>query len=216
MTSLSPLAPLAGAAATWRPLVALEGPSGSGKSTLLPLVSERLLARSIIHTLIANNAVEPWAPLIRNLANEEGRPLSLAYATAAARAQIRETTLDGMLVVSDRFVLSTLVYQVYAGIDLDTVYAINEPLLFKTTTIILEVDELTLEARRHARLAAGSDRFKRLMSISEELRLYSEAAKALETRRHKVVRISADIAPDILAEQIAELIVLEVIRGNDY
>jgi hypothetical protein len=47
------------------------------------------------------------------------------------------------------------------------------------------------------------------MSITEELHLYQQATEALEVRGHNVHRLSAHLDPDILADQITKLIMIE-------
>lgn len=185
----------------WRPLFALEGPSGSGKSTLLSHVGVILSKLKMAHTIVSNNGVGDWEPVIRGLANSKTQALTLAFATAAARSHIRETVTDGF-VVSDRFVLSGLVCQVYAGIHIDTIYAINRPLLAGVTTILLEIGEDELKKRRQARGLADTDWYKQSMTVSEELHLYTSAAEKLQAAGHRIIRLPASNDPEALAQRV--------------
>ena len=155
-------------------VLAIDGPSGIGKSSIIAPVIENLHSQGVSATPFSNNESTPFAAAIRELAAGSHRPLSLALATAAARAFLLEMNTDKLL-VSDRHILSTLVYQVLDGVSLDYLRAINEPFISSTHFILLEVSATTLSARRAARAGRGSDRFKKALTAEREIELYHNA-----------------------------------------
>ncbi|WP_456748543.1 AAA family ATPase [Bradyrhizobium sp. USDA 4354] len=185
----------------WFPIVALEGPSGIGKSTLLHLISDRLLRENIAFDRCSNNDSGRWSTVIRDLANAPARPLTLALATAAARAELRESAQRPQL--CDRFVVSTLVYQRFAGLPFDYLYAANRPLLAGAVTFVLQLDAPALDARRCSR-PRKSDWFKDRLQIDEEIALYDEAAAVLTANGHDVRAVDASVDETTIAQQLAD------------
>jgi thymidylate kinase len=186
--------------ATWHPIVALEGPSGVGKSTLLNLVSDNLLRKGVSFDRCSNNDSGRWKPVIRGLAGVAGRPLSLALATAAARAELREAARRPQL--CDRFVVSTLVYQRFAGVPMDYLYSANRPMLAGSVTFVLRIDAEALAARRCDRIRR-SDWFKDRLGVREEIDLYDEAAALLRDKGHDVRALDASLDIGILSQRLS-------------
>lgn len=186
--------------ASWFPIVALEGPSGIGKSTLLHLISDHLIRDGIRFEQCSNNDSGRWSTVIRELASAPNRPLTLALATAAARGELREGALRPQL--CDRFVISTLVYQHFAGLPLEYLYATNRPLLAASVTFVLRLDAEALLARRSSR-ARKPDWFKERLGVGEEIELYDQAAALLTANGHDVRMKDASPDEATLAAQLA-------------
>ncbi len=116
--------------------ITFEGGEGSGKSTVIERVKERL--ESLGHVVMVTR--EPGgvriAESIRNIILDtehtemDGRTEALLYA-AARRQHLVEKVVPalnaGQIVLSDRFVDSSLAYQGYSrGIGIDEVFSINQ------------------------------------------------------------------------------------------
>lgn len=170
------------------PIVALEGPSGIGKSTLLHLISDDLIRANVSFDLCSNNDSGRWSAVIRDLASTPDQSLTLALATAAARAELRERARRPQL--CDRFVVSTLVYQRFARVPVDYLYDVNWPVLAKSVTFVLRLEAEALEERRRSR-SAKSDWFKDRLKPSEEIEFYDEAAEFLKGHGHDVRVVDA-------------------------
>ncbi|MCY4440243.1 MAG: dTMP kinase [Deltaproteobacteria bacterium] len=115
--------------------VTIEGGDGSGKSRQLGLLDEYLDSRGVSRLLTREPGDTPLGKQLRKLVLE-GRPESLSDETElflilADRAQhvhevVRPAIEQGKLVMSDRFVDSTLAYQGYGrGMDLALLRRLN-------------------------------------------------------------------------------------------
>ena len=102
----------------------LDGPDGSGKSTQARLLADELERRGIETLLLREPGGTATGEAIRKLLLMRGAmaigPLAEAFLFQAARAQLSEEVIRpalrrGAWVLCDRFSLSTLVYQGFAG-----------------------------------------------------------------------------------------------------
>jgi dTMP kinase len=104
--------------------IVLDGPDGAGKSTQVKLLAERLKARGEKVLTLREPGGTPAGEAIRKLLLEQREiglsALTEAFLFQAARAQLVEEVIRpalhrGTWVICDRFSLSTLVYQGFAG-----------------------------------------------------------------------------------------------------
>lgn len=115
--------------------VTVEGPEGSGKSSVMKRVAERLQEEGIDVVLTREPGGTPIAEQIRevilNKENTKMDKITEALLYAASRRQhlvekVWPLTKEGKLVISDRFLDSSLAYQGGArGIGIDKVLEIN-------------------------------------------------------------------------------------------
>ena len=115
----------------------MEGPDGSGKSTQIELLREYLTEQGYDSIITREPGGTVIGEAIRDvILDPEYKSMSditemLLY--AASRAQLMSEVVgpaleEGKIVISDRFVDSSIVYQGIArGIGIDTVAKINEP-----------------------------------------------------------------------------------------
>ncbi len=120
-----------------RPLViSIEGGEGGGKSTIIEKIAEFLSKKNLDFIITREPGGVRIAEMIRNIILEktftemDSRTEALLFA-AARRQHLVEKVLpaldQGKIVIFDRFVDSSLVYQGYVrGIGLDEVYEINQ------------------------------------------------------------------------------------------
>lgn len=144
----------------------LDGPDGAGKSTQVQLLTEQLAKRGI-HTLSLREPGGTTAgEVIRSLLLERRQdrltPVAETFLFEAARAQlveevIRPALAQGTWVICDRFTLSTLVYQGYAGgVDakaIDQMSKLATGGLKPNLYLVLWVDASVGIARRESRQA---------------------------------------------------------------
>ena len=117
--------------------IVMEGPDGSGKSTQIELLREYLTEQGYDSIITKEPGGTVIGEAIRDvILDPEYKSMSditemLLY--AASRAQLMSEVVgpaleEGKIVISDRFVDSSIVYQGIArGIGIDTVAKINEP-----------------------------------------------------------------------------------------
>ena len=116
-------------------LISLEGPDGAGKTTQIKLLAEAAGKAGLKTVSVREPGGTPLGDAVRSVLLDsrfaEMTPLTEVFLYAAARAQLFEQVIEpclrqGMLVVCDRFIDSTLAYQVYGGsIDFNFVLEIN-------------------------------------------------------------------------------------------
>lgn len=181
--------------------ISFEGVDGAGKSTQLKLLLEYLQEKAIPHIFTREPGGTKVAERIREvLLDPELQGMSViteAFLFAAGRADhvntvIRPALVEGKVVVCDRYVDSSMVYQGYAGgLPMDFLSHINEMAtgsLKPHRTIVLD---LTPAAARERRAALGDDRMEQKDEwFHQQVREgYLELAKA-EPRRVKLVDAS--------------------------
>jgi dTMP kinase len=155
--------------------ITFEGGEGTGKSTQVKLLAERLQAagRDVLTTREPGGTPEAEALRALLVSGEPGRWTSdeeLLLNFAARSSHLRQVVLPalakGQVVICDRYVDSSLVYQVIAGganrglfAELTEVIASQ---VMPNHTFILDIDPAIGAARAKARLqGAGENRFER-------------------------------------------------------
>lgn len=141
--------------------IVFEGSDGSGKTTVLDNVRKYLDDRAIDYVLTREPGGTEISEYIRRIlldkANGEMTPMTEALLYAAARAQHVEEFIvpnieAGRLVISDRYVMSSLAYQAFGRkLDYDIVKNINDYATGKLRadyTIFLNVDPITVLNRK--------------------------------------------------------------------
>ena len=150
--------------------ITLEGPDGSGKSTIMRLIKDYLEGRKIdfIHVREpgGTDIGEKIREIILDNDNIEMASETESLLYAASRSQlinekVKPSLKEGINVLSERFVLSSLAYQgIGRGLGVEEVKSINDYAtggLVPDLTLFFYVDpELTLERKT----AKGGDRLE--------------------------------------------------------
>lgn len=200
--------------------ISFEGSEGCGKSTQIRLLVDALRARGLDPVTVREPGGTPAGELIRHLLQHapEGEgmtPETELLLFAASRAQlVRETILPaleaGRVVISDRFLDSTTVYQgVARKIAAEQTAAINQfavgPCL-PDITFILDLDPRVALARMDGR---EKDRIEReCMEFFEAVRAGYLALAEREPSRIRLLDASRhpeDLASEILAAVTSRL-----------
>jgi dTMP kinase len=180
--------------------IALEGCDGSGKTGALAHLGEVLSGLVLTREPGGTAGGQAIRGLLLARGTHDWEPRTELLLIAAARAQhvarvIRPSLADGLVVVSDRYVGSTLAYQ-GAGRGLDPaeirmVHKLSTGDLWPDLTVVLDVDPEVALARGMARLRAEAsleDRFEALgLDFQHRVRwsFLDQAAEAPE--RHAVI-----------------------------
>lgn len=191
------------------PFIAFEGVDGCGKSTQVALLAERLEKAGRRHLIVR----EPGGTLLgeevrRILLHRRDLPLHVDTETLlflASRVQLFEEKLrpalrDGVVVLSDRYHLSTLVYQGWArAADMARLRNLIECVLGDRRPSLHIVVEVPIESCL-TRLGAQPDRFEQDPAF---LARVSEGFQRLEgLPGDKVVRVSGIGTPSEVAERV--------------
>ena len=195
--------------------ISLEGLDGSGKGTQLQLLLEYLQEKGIEYVFTREPGGTPLAERIREILLDPVHTgmsvVSEALLFAAGRADhvnqvIRPALQAGKVVICDRYVDASMVYQGYAGgLPVEFVSLINEMAtgaLKPHRTIVLDLPTATALERRRA---TGQDRIEQKdLEYHQQVREgYLELAKA-DPRRVRVVDASGDV--EVVQAQVRKLV----------
>lgn len=152
--------------------ITIEGPDGAGKSTQVRLLAEYLRQKGLQVVITREPGGTGLAEKIRSLlletSEEAVAPVTEALLYAASRAQhvenlIKPALSRGAVVISDRFVDSSIAYQGFGrGLGAELVWKINEPALagiLPHLTIVLDIDP-AMGRRRLAKRSTELDRLE--------------------------------------------------------
>lgn len=141
--------------------ISLEGCDGSGKSTQIARVAGRLESMGLNPLITREPGGTPFGERVRELLLDVQSPdraiLSELFLYAAARSEfvskiVRPALAQGRIIIAERYIDSTWVYQGYAGgISLSSIESINNIAtggLEPDLTLILDIDNpLVLQER---------------------------------------------------------------------
>ena len=182
--------------------ITLEGPDGSGKSTVAKLLHEYIDGLGILNAFTREPGGTAIGENIREILldndNYEMTSRTEALLYAAARAQHAEEKIQPLLdndyiVLSDRYVLSSLAYQGHSrGLGIETVMEINEFAMGDTypdLVLFFDVDPEIALSRKYINREGD-----RLENEGKEFhnKTYEGYEKAIEKYSKNVVKIDAN------------------------
>ncbi len=197
-------------------LVAFEGGEGSGKSTQIRLLAAWLEARGSVPLVTREPGGTPGGQALRQLLltgpDDAWSAPAETLLMVADRAEhldkiIRPALREGRLVLTDRYVGSTLAYQgAGRGVDPRSIRALHRDFcgdLWPDLTIVLDVDPRIGLARSKRRLladASGEARFESLdLGFHERVR---RGFLDLATNSERSVVIDAASGPDAVQSAV--------------
>jgi len=135
-------------------LVSIDGPGGVGKSTLTSQLAVQLTRRGVSAHATAEPSGSPLGDFARH-APERYQGLVLACLVAADRYHHLETEISphlaaGEVVVTDRYVPTSLVLQRSDGVEPDFIWQLNRLAPRPDLAVILRADPAVLAARLQA------------------------------------------------------------------
>ena len=181
--------------------ISFEGIEGSGKSTLMGAIDRALRAQGRETVMTREPGGSPFGDTVRGIFLKPGltiNPLAEVLLVNASRAQlVREVIFpaleQGHVVLSDRFVHSTLAYQGYGrGLSLELVQTICNIATGGLAPDITLLVDVSCETSRN-RLALRSDRRDRLEHEDEAFhRRVREGYLELGKRDAKIITIDGE------------------------
>lgn len=198
--------------------ISFEGSEGGGKSTQIRRLADRLEKAGRTVRLTREPGGTPIGERIRELLqfSEEGHAMTpeaeLLLFTASRAQLVREVIAPalaaGEIVIADRFLDSTTVYQgVARRIAADAVEFINRFAaggLLPDLTLLLDLDNATARQRMLARSGARDRMEQQPPDFYERVRAGYQAMAAAEPERVRLVDAAPDA--DVVAESIWEVV----------
>lgn len=195
-------------------LIALEGPDGCGKSTQAGLLSEWLKSEGYEVEITYEPTDNPLGRIIRDSLQGKIKLTVEAEALlfAGDRALhvsdvIRPSLEEGKIIITGRYVYSSLAYQSARGLSKGWIESINEPAIEPDLTIFIDVPpEVGLERMDSSRKA---DKFDRNLNLQTKVR---EAYKKL-ARGEGMPLIDGTLPRDEVQKKIREE-VRQILHAN--
>lgn len=185
--------------------IAIEGPNGVGKTTISGRLAVALRARGAVVHATSEPSAAPLGRLVRSSESYlAGRSLALAVAAdryAHLDNEITPALRADEVVITDRYVQSSLVLQRLDGLELAEIWSYNAHVAVPDMSIYLEHDPQVIAARLAQRGALS--RLEAQGTPARELTLYREAFRFLSRRRWPQAIIDCrDVDPEGIATTI--------------
>jgi dTMP kinase len=182
--------------------VAIEGIDGSGKSTVIELLAETLprvhvtrepsggpIGRLIREWALRGGSVDPHVDAL----------LFAADRIEHYRREIEPKLRENFLVVTERYIESSIAYQGAAGVSIEFIKYVNSLVPRPDLTIILDVDPEIAIARIARR--SGGDKFEDAAFLRRVRKIYLQRAAE---EGYPVV--DASRPPDVVARDVINII----------
>ena len=198
--------------------ITFEGGEGCGKTTQIQYLANQIESIGSIPIVVTREpGGVPAAELVRDiLVNGDAktwRPAAEGLLMSAARHEhveqiIRPALLQNKLVISDRFIDSTIVYQgIVGGVSADAITAMNEIAcgdIFPDVTIILDID-IQIGLLRAQLRGGEEDRFEAKGSAYHE-KVRAGFLEIAANSPSRCVVINANRTPDEISTDIWQVV----------
>lgn len=193
--------------------VTFEGPNGAGKSSLLEGVTNQLAQLNVDILRTKEPTLSPLGQFVMS-AEENYQGRILACLIAADRYfhldnEVLPALQAGKIVLSDRYIESSLVLQRLDGLDIEFIWMLNSQICIPNLSVILTASVEILEHRLSQRSSCG--RFARTKSIVDELNYYLEAVEFLSKRGFNILLLDNGTTP---LEQNVKKVVHKILMLN--
>lgn len=195
--------------------VCFEGLDGAGKTTQARMLAQRLNKENIDASLVSDPGTTRIGTAIRQLLLDDNQPITPAAQMllfSAARAElstrIKELLAENTVVICDRWLLSTLVYQGEINkISTDLIVNIFRETSYLCPDIVFLLDAEPDNIRRRRKIAVDNlDRYER-RTVEEHRRMRAAYKTHAQHRPHAsmVHYIDAEQAVDVVHDQVYDL-----------
>jgi dTMP kinase len=192
--------------------VSVDGPNGVGKSTLIEAIAQNIVRNGFRVHLTKEVTATKLGKFIRDV-HKEYHGKTLALLLAADRQNHLEQDIFPALqthdiVITDRYMDSSLVFQRLDGVELSFLWKINSDFLKPNLSIVVTASADIIASRMATR--TSFDRFEESFGREEEIRLFKEAATFMEENSFNVRRfdngnVSVTNAAEELSDEILHL-----------
>lgn len=189
--------------------VAVDGPNGAGKSTLIRAVKDRIELLGYTVYITREPTGTKLGEFIREFAKSHSG-ISLACLVASDRYEhitneIVPELEKGCLVITDRYVLSSLILQGMDGVSNGFVLNLNSEIVKPDLQLAVYADEEVLQKRLVER--SELTRFEKDNQSSEELKYMERGIEELEKKNVNVLRICNNDDLETNVEKVVSFIV---------
>ena len=172
-------------------LLAVDGPNGAGKSTLIEAVKRKMELEGYTVYITIEPTDTELGSFVRKFA-ESHSGISLACLVAADRYEhifneIIPELKKGTLVITDRYILSSLILQEMDGVSDKFVLNLNSEIIKPNLELAVFADEKVLQKRLSER--GILTRFEKGNQSNSELYYMEKGIKELEKRNVNVMHI---------------------------
>lgn len=190
-------------------LVAVDGPNGVGKSTLIESVKTRLEFRGYVTYTTKEPTNTECGSFVRKFA-ESHSGISLACLVAADRYEHIENEIlpelkKGKIVITDRYILSSLILQQMDGVNGTFILDLNSKIMKPNLQVAVFADEAVLQKRLSERKVLT--RFEQGNQSYNELACMSKGIAELEKRNVDVLYINNNADLEKNVEEIVSCII---------
>ncbi len=173
-------------------LIAIDGPNGVGKSTIIRGVKEELDRKAIKSYITKEPSNTKLGDFARVFAEDSGGN-ELACIVAANRYEHLNNEIipnleEGVIVISDRYILSSLILQVMDDVNMDFILGLNQEVICPDLQIAIYADEHIIQKRLSER--DSLTRFEKNNQTSSELKYLDEGVQILSKNGVKVVKVA--------------------------
>lgn len=170
-------------------LIAVDGPNGAGKSTLIEAIKSKMESKGYTVYLTREPTDTELGRFIRKFA-EDHSGISLACLVAADRYEhilneIIPKLKKGMIVITDRYILSSLILQEMDGVSEEFILELNSEIVRPDLQLAVFADEEVLQRRLAERRVLT--RFEKGNQSNSELYYMEKGIKELEKRSVRVM-----------------------------
>jgi dTMP kinase len=162
--------------------VSVDGPNGVGKSTLIEAINKNLTQKGLKVHLTKEITSTPIGHFIHKYHKiYHGKTLALLLA-ADRQNHIENDILPALndcdIVITDRYVDSSLAFQKLDGVQMPYLWKINEDFLKPHLSIVVAAPENVVASRRASRKVV--DRFEESFSCAKEIHSFHAAASFMK------------------------------------
>lgn len=190
-------------------LIAIDGPNGVGKSTIIAAVEKKLLFNKVDVFVTKEPTNSELGCFLRNFA-EKKKGLGLACLVAADRYEHLKNEIIPMLeqkkvVITDRYILSSLILQGMDGIDTKFILNINGEIIKPDLQVAVFADEKVIQSRLRKR--ESLTRFEKDNQSQDELQYMKLGVRELRDLNINILDIDNDCNLDDNVDKIVCAIV---------
>lgn len=178
--------------------ISVEGPNGTGKSTFIRELSTKLSEHFPV-VLTREPTETPFGEFVKR---NEGALKGMEYARliwADRYYHVQQFVLpilaEKKIVISDRYIESSIVLQGFDGVSADQVWALNKDFIIPDISIILLADDRILAERLQQRDTLSD--FEKRMTRYQEIEGYRAAADFLASKGFRHLIFQNDTQGDL-------------------